>query len=435
MKKILKRITFLVIIAVIALVAWHFLAGRKSSEVGALVSEKVTQTTIATTISATGTVNPADSVEVGTQVSGEISKIFVDYNDKVKKGQVIAELDKSKLQATLYQAQVAYESAKTDYQYKKSVYERTKKLSETNSASTADLESAEYAMNSAKWAVDKSKSEVDQAKINLGYAVIRSPINGVVLVRSVDVGQTVAASMSTPTLFVLAKDLSKMKVLADVDEADIGAVKKGQRVEFTVDAYSDDQFKGSVLEVRLNPTTTSNVVTYTVVIEADNSGLKLLPGMTATCTIVTQEVENALCVPAKALKFTPAEGTPMVDVHDMPRPSKHRDSTSKDNDDMGPPDMGGGGFVGGPGGSKKKSSSSSPKVFGNLVWMNLNGKAAPRPVKIGISDGVNVQVLKGLALGDSVIVSQEDSTSAVTVTSEATSPFMPGPHKKSSAKK
>ncbi|MFA6622804.1 MAG: efflux RND transporter periplasmic adaptor subunit [Fibrobacteraceae bacterium] len=435
MKRILKRIAFLVIIAVIALVAWHFFAGRKSSEAGALISEKVTQMTIATTISATGTVNPADSVEVGTQVSGEISKIFVDYNDKVKMGQVIAELDKSKLQATLYQAQVAYESAKTDYQYKKSVYGRTKKLSETNSASTADLESDEYAMNSAKWAVDKSKSEVDQAKINLGYAVIRSPINGVVLVRSVDVGQTVAASMSTPTLFVLAKDLSKMKVLADVDEADIGAVKKGQRVEFTVDAYPDDEFKGSVLEVRLNPKTTSNVVTYTVVIEADNSGLKLLPGMTATCTIVTQEVENALCVPAKALKFTPADGTPMVDMRDMPRRSKHKDSTSKDRDDMGPPDMGGSGFGGGPGGSKKKSSSSSPRISGNLVWMDLNGKAAPHPVKIGISDGVNVQILKGLSLGDSVVVSQEDLTSAVTATSEATSPFMPGPRKKSTAKK
>lgn len=434
MKKILKRIAFLVIIAVVALVIWHFLAGSKASEAGALVSEKVTQTTIATTISATGTVNPADSVEVGTQVSGEISKIFVDYNDKVKKGQIIAELDKSKLQATLYQAQIAYESAKTDYQYKKSVYERTKKLSDMNSASAADLESDEYAMNSAKWAVDKSKSEVDQAKINLGYAVIRSPINGVVLVRSVDVGQTVAASMSTPTLFVLAKDLSKMKVLADVDEADIGAVKKGQRVEFTVDAYPDDKFKGSVLEVRLNPTTTSNVVTYTVVIEADNSGLKLLPGMTATCTIVTQEVENALCVPAAALKFTPAEGTPMVDVQDMPRPPKRTDSASKD-DDMGPPPDMAGGFGGGPGGSKKKSSSSSPKVSGNLVWMNLNGKAAPRPVKTGISDGVNVQILKGLSLGDSVVVSQEDSTSAVTTKSEATSPFMLGPRKKSSAKK
>lgn len=434
MKKILKWFAFLAVIAVVAVIAWYFFAGRKSSEAGALISEKVTQMTIATTISATGTVNPADSVEVGTQVSGEISKIFVDYNDKVKKGQVIAELDKSKLQATLYQAQVAYESAKTDYQYKKSVYERTKKLSETNSASTADLESDEYAMNSAKWAVDKSKSEVDQAKINLGYAVIRSPINGVVLVRSVDVGQTVAASMSTPTLFVLAKDLSKMKVLADVDEADIGAVKKGQRVEFTVDAYPDDKFKGSVLEVRLNPTTTSNVVTYTVVIEADNSGLKLLPGMTATCTIVTQEVENALCVPAKALKFTPADGTPMVDMRDMPRPQKPSDAASKDDDDMGPPDMGGG-FGGGPGGSKKKSSSSSPKVSGNLVWMNLNGKAAPRPVKTGISDGVNVQILKGLALGDSVVVSQEDSTTAVTAKSEATSPFMPGPRKKSSAKK
>ena len=177
-------------------------------------------------------------MEVGTQVSGDISKIYVDFNTKVTKGQVIAELDKSKLRATLTQAEIAYKAAQSDFKFKESTYNRIKKLSESNSASAVDLETAEYNMNSAKLAVEKSQNEVNQAKLNLSYATIKSPISGVVLKRAVDVGQTVAASMSTPTLFIIAKDLSQMKVMADVDEADIGQVKAGQRVEFTVDAYT-----------------------------------------------------------------------------------------------------------------------------------------------------------------------------------------------------
>jgi HlyD family secretion protein len=218
-----------------------------------------------------------------------------------------------------------------------------------------------------------------------------------------------------------------MKVMADVDEADIGAVKKGQRVEFTVDAFQNEKFKGSVQQVRLNPTETSNVITYTVVITAENPDLKLLPGMTATCTIVTEEIVDAISVPVKAIKFTPAEGTPMLNPKDMPHPSRPKQDTaaSSKDEDMGPPGMMGGGAPGG-GGSKKKSSSSSPKISGSHVWVNLNGKVAPRPVKTGISDGVNVQILKGLSVGDSVIVRQEDPTVAKTAaTEEASSPFMP----------
>jgi HlyD family secretion protein len=424
MKKYIKWLVLFAAVFAVGLVVRHYVASSASADVGALVSEKVKLTTIATTISATGSLEPVDEVEVGTQVSGDVSKIYVDFNDKVKKGQVIAEIDKSKLQATLYQAQIAYQSAKNDYEHSLKTFERTKKLSETNSASTVDLETAEYQVNAAKFSMDKSASEEKQAQLNLSYSVIKSPINGVVLERSVDVGQTVAASMSTPTLFILAKDLKQMKVMADVDEADIGAVKKGQRVEFTVDAFQNEKFKGSVQEVRLNPTETSNVITYTVVITAENPELKLLPGMTATCTIVTEEIVDAISVPVKAVKFTPAEGTPMLDPKDMPRPSHSKEAKASDDDDMGPPGMMGGGAPGG--GTKKKSSSSSPKISGSLVWVNLNGKVAPRPVKTGISDGVNVQILKGLSVGDSVIVRQEDPTVAKTaVTEEASSPFMP----------
>ncbi len=427
MKKYIKWFVLLAVVIAIALGVRYFVLSSSSAEVGALVSEKVSLATIATTISATGSLEPVDQVEVGTQVSGDVSKIYVDFNDIVKKGQIIAEIDKSKLEATLYQVQIAYESAKNDYEHALQTFERTKKLSETNSASTVDLETAEYAMNTAKFSMDKSASEVKQAKLNLGYSIIKSPINGVVLERSVDVGQTVTASMSTPTLFILAKDLKLMKVMADVDEADIGAVKKGQRVEFTVDAFQNEKFKGSVQQVRLNPTETSNVITYTVVITAENPDLKLLPGMTATCTIVTEEIVDAISVPVKAIKFTPAEGTPMLNPKDMPHPSRPKQDTaaSSKDEDMGPPGMMGGGAPGG-GGSKKKSSSSSPKISGSHVWVNLNGKVAPRPVKTGISDGVNVQILKGLSVGDSVIVRQEDPTVAKTAaTEEASSPFMP----------
>lgn len=431
MKKILK---FIIVVAVLAGIAFgvktFYFDKETVSQAGALISVKATKDTIRTVISATGSLEPVDKVEVGTQVSGDISKIFVDFNSKVTKGQVIAELDKSKLKTTLDQTQIAYKSAENDYKYKQSVFARIQKLAQSNSASTADLEQAEYNMNAAKFAFERSKNEVAQAKLNLSYATIKSPIDGVILHRSVDVGQTVAASMSTPTLFIIAKDLVQMKVMASIDEADIGQVKAGQKVSFTVDAFQNDQFSGIVQEVRLNPTTTSNVVTYTVVITADNPEQKLLPGMTATCTIVTQEVPDAVSIPVKALKFTPAEGTPMVDPKDMPHPPRpHKEHAEADNmPPPPPPGMGPGGpGFGGPMGMKKKGNRP-PKLKGDLVWVNVDGKCAPRRVKIGINDGVNVQILRGLDVGDSVIVSQDSFSDKPAVKKEdASSPFMPTP--------
>ena len=438
MKKLLKIFIILAILGAVAYgVKMFFFSESAESAAGPLVSTKVVQTTISTTISATGTLEPVDQVEVGTQVSGDIAKIYVDFNSKVKKGQVIAELDKSKLKATLTQAEIAFRSAETDYKYKESTYNRVRKLSESNSASAVELETAEYNMNSAKLSVERSQNEVNQARLNLSYATIKSPIDGVVLKRAVEVGQTVAASMSTPTLFVIAKDLSQMKVMAAVDEADIGQVKQGQRVTFTVDAFQNDTFNGTVQEVRLNPTTTSNVVTYTVVITAENPEQKLLPGMTATCTIVTQEITDAIAIPVKALKFTPADGTPMAEPPKGMRPphGEFGDSTFAKGDfpkgdfkkgDFPPPGMGSGapGKFGPPKTFKKRPDGKKPS--GNLVWVNIDGKAAPRPVKTGISDGVNIQILKGLSVGDSVVVSQE-SVTATKEKSSASSPFMPSP--------
>ncbi len=421
MKKLLKIIIVIAILAGVALgIKSYFFNDESANQAGTLISTKVVTDTIKTTISATGTLEPVDQVEVGTQVSGDIAKINADFNSKVKKGQVIAELDKSKLQSTLKQALISYKSAENDLKFKQSTYDRVKKLAESKSASAVELEQAEYNLNAAKLSVEQRQNEVAQARLNLSYATIKSPIDGVVLKRAVDVGQTVAASMSTPTLFIIAKDLVQMKVMAAVDEADIGQVKAGQRVTFTVDAFQNDIFNGTVQEVRLNPTTTSNVVTYTVVITAENPEQKLLPGMTATCTIVTQEITDAVIIPVKALKFKPAEGTPMMDPKDMPRPERPKTAEAGDNFPPPPPGMGPGGAPGT--GAKKKHKK--PKLEGDHVWININGKAAPRRVKIGLSDGVNVQILKGLSVGDSVVTSQETAT-AKARKSDAASPFMP----------
>ena len=404
MKKLLKILVVLLVLAAIAVgVKFFFFKNAGAAEVGVPVSAPVTKLTLSTVISATGTLEPVDQVEVGTQVSGDIAEIFVDFNSKVKKGQVIAELDKSKLQSTLDQVEIALHSAEIDYQYKANTYQRILALSQSNSASAVDLEQAEYNMNAAKYDLERSQNDVAQAKLNLSYATIKSPIDGVVLKRAVDVGQTVAASMSTPTLFVIAKDLKQMKVMADVDEADIGSVKKGQKVTFTVDAFQNETFTGKVQEVRLSPTTTSNVVTYTVVINAKNPKLKLLPGMTATCTIVTKEVKNALTIPVKALKFNPANGTAFAKPENLPPP----------------PDMGARR-------KKPKQASADAAQSEAEVWINVNGNLAPHPVTIGMNDGVNVQVLKGLELGDSVVVSQE-ARAAATAEKSGGSPFMPSP--------
>ncbi len=411
----MKKTKILIPLAVLLVaggIAYKFIASPSGGEMKVFVSEKAARASIQTTISSTGTLSPMDTVNIGTQVSGDISKIYVDFNSKVKKGQVIAELDRSKLQTVLYQSKIAASSAKVDYEHKLAVYNRTKKLAETGSASAVELETAEYEMNSAKLSWDTRKSEVKQAELNLSYCIIKSPIDGVVLERSVDVGQTVAASMSAPTLFILAKDLSKMRVMADVDEADIGAVKAGQKVSFTVDAFQDDTFQGTVESVRLNPTVTSNVVTYTVVISAENPDLKLLPGMTATCTIVTEEVENALSVPVAAIKFSPG---------------KMEKKASSDDDDFGPPPPG----MGGNAPAMHKASSSVPKIVGKNVWINNNGRLDFRPVRTGINDGVNVEILEGLSDGDSVVVREETVSEAKPqMDSDGESPFMPGPKRK-----
>ena len=286
MKKHIKKIIIIVLLAVVAFGVYHFFMKEKPTFI-VLQTDKVTEGDVTTEVTATGSVQPVDEVEVGTQVSGLVSKIYVDYNSQVKKGQLLAELDKTNLQEMVVNATANYQSALNELNYYRQNYERQQKMYNAQVISKSDYEQALYQFNNAKTNVAQRLTTLNQAKTNLGYANIYSPINGIILSKEVEEGQTVAASMSAPTLFKIAKDIKRMQVEADVDEADIGQVKVGQRVSFTVDAYPQEEFSGKVTQVRLSPTTTSNVVTYTVIVEAENPDEKLKPGLTATIDIYT----------------------------------------------------------------------------------------------------------------------------------------------------
>ncbi len=293
-------------VVLIGLIAW-LLSGDKKEEKVEFETAKVAKLDIRTSITATGTIEPVTSVTVGTQVSGIVSKLYVDYNSVVKKGQVIAELDKTNLISELNRAKADLTSAQSTLNYETANYNRYKTLFDKGLVSANDYESARLTYDKARQTVASSRESVQKAQTNLGYATITSPIDGVVLSKSVEEGQTVAASFNTPELFTIAQDLTDMRVIADIDEADIGGVKEGQRVTFTVDAFPDDKFEGQVTQVRQQATTSSNVVTYEVVISAPNKDLKLKPGLTANVTIFTLERNGVLAVPAKALRFMPNE--------------------------------------------------------------------------------------------------------------------------------
>ena len=302
-----KKLWIAIGVVALAVVAYLLLSGGKKEEKVEFETAKVDKGNIQTTITATGTIEPVTSVTVGTQVSGIVSKLYVDYNSVVKKGQIIAELDKTNLISELNTAKANLNSAQSTVTYEEANYKRYKTLYDKGLVSADEYESALLSYRKAKEQVVTSMQSVQKAQTNLGYATITSPIDGVVLSKAVEEGQTVAASFNTPELFTIAQDLTDMRVIADIDEADIGGVMEGQRVTFTVDAFPDDMFQGQVTQVRQQATTESNVVTYEVVISAPNDELKLMPGLTANVTIFTLEKNDVLAVEAKALRFMPNE--------------------------------------------------------------------------------------------------------------------------------
>jgi HlyD family secretion protein len=310
-------------IVIVILVIW-FLSGGKKEQKVEFETAKVERQDIHTSITATGTIEPVTSVTVGTQVSGIVAKVYVDYNSIVKKGQVIAELDKTNLISELNRSRADLTSAQSTLNYEQSNFNRYKTLHDKGLVSADEFESARLSYEKARQTVASSRESVRKAETNLGYATITSPIDGVVLSKAVEEGQTVAASFNTPELFTIAQDLTDMRVIADIDEADIGGVQEGQRVSFTVDAFPDDHFEGKVTQVRQQATTSSNVVTYEVVISAPNNDLKLKPGLTANVTIYTFEKNNVLAIPSKALRFTPNEVLLSKDqkIEDVEAPAK-----------------------------------------------------------------------------------------------------------------
>jgi len=302
-----KKIIIAVAFIAAAVAAFILLSGGEKKQTVEFEKAKVEKTNIQNSITATGTIEPVTSVTVGTQVSGIVSRLYVDYNSVVKKGQVIAELDKTNLTSELNTARANLSSAQSTLNFEQANYNRYKTLYDKGLVSANDYETAKLSYLKAKEQVTTARESVQKAQTNLGYATITSPIDGVVLSKSVEEGQTVASSFSTPELFIIAQDLTDMRVIADIDEADIGGVKENQRVVFTVDAFPDDQFEGKVTQVRQQATTESNVVTYEVVISAPNNDLKLKPGLTANVTIYTMEKNDVLAVQAKALRFMPIE--------------------------------------------------------------------------------------------------------------------------------
>ena len=392
MKTNKKIIIGSILVVLIAIAAYTFLNGEETIiiEAKTVTANKANVTTMVT---ATGTIEPITQVEVGTQVSGVVEKIYVDYNSKVTEGQLIAELDKTNLKATYSQNKASYDNAVSQKNYLQAIYKRQKTLFDNQVISKADFDEAEYNFQTAKGSVTERLSDLQKAKTNLSYANIYAPIDGVVLSRAIDEGQTVAASFSTPTLFTIAQDLKEMQVEADVDEADIGNVKEGQRVAFTVDAYIGETFEGIVTQVRLDPTVTSNVVTYTVVIKADNQELKLKPGLTATISIYTLELKNVLTAEAKAINFKPE--SEILATYNL----QHQ--LEANNREI----------------SREKTT----------LWvLEANKSITQKTVTLGASDGVHVQILSGINLGEKLVYNlQEINKSEVNKEGTNESPFMP----------
>lgn len=395
--KVRKTLYVVVAAAVVAGVAYYFVKKGEAPYEVSYETAKVEKATIGNSVTATGTIEAVTTVDVGTQVSGLISKLYVDYNSTVKRGEVIAELDKTNLVSELNSANSNLESAKSDLAYQKSNYARQKTLYDKGLISANDYESARLSLEQAQSTLAARQEAVNKAKTNLSYATITSPIDGVVISKSVEEGQTVASGFSTPTLFTIAKDLTDMRVIANVDEADIGEVREGQRVTYTVDAYPDETFEGTVTQVRNEATTDNNVVTYEVVISAPNPDKKLKPGLTANVTIYTLERTGVVSVPTKALRFTPTAETV---------------------------------------GAKDKIVDCNGT---HKLWVRDGRTFKAYSVQTGITNGTRTEILSGVKEGTVVIVDMKeaaatDESNGETSSSDEQSPFSPGPPGKNKKK-
>jgi HlyD family secretion protein len=430
-----RKITKTVIVTMIALGALAAGSCKKGSKEFTFETAQVKKGSIINTITATGTLEADTTVLIGTQVSGVIKKIYVDFNSVVKKGQLLAVLDTTPLQTQVRQSEASLDQSKGEVIYQRATFERYQALLDKKLIAQADYDQVKYNYSTALANLKTAQAGYDKAVVNLNYAYITAPIMGVVLNRAVDQGQTVASSFSTPNLFTVANDLTQMNVEANVDEADIGQVRNGQPVDFTVDAFPTDVFKGSVRQIRLQPTVTSNVVTYTVIVNAPNPDKKLKPGMTANITVLVQKVDSVLIVPGKALRFVP-DATWLAEY-------------MKKNPFGQRPGAGGTGRPGGTGGTGQPGTGPDPAAAAQyqanaaqyqaggaqagkkpvVVWVKSGDLIHRTRVTTGAIDATNAEIKSGLKEGDQVILSMslpgKSSTATAAATPTTSSPFMP----------
>ena len=397
-----KTFGWLISIALVSALFYFFIL-KKAETPGFIKKVVIEEGDVRNEISATGTINPISTIAVGTQISGIVSKIYVSYNDKVRKGQVIAEIDKTALLATLKEVEASQYRTKVQMEQAQKEHDRNKVLLKEQAITQVEYDQTFYTYLAAEANYNSAVYQTDKARTNLQFATIIAPIDGVILSKDINVGQTDAASFNTPTLFTIAQDLTRMEIQASVDEADIGQVKTGQQVHFTVDAFPDDNFTGTVQEIRLQPVTTSNVVTYTVIIDVSNVGQKLMPGMTANVNIVVLESKNVLKIPVAAVKFTPpAELLP---------PKSERDNKEPKQEHSGE-------FV------KQKRTTQLQPGMEKLIWIVRNDSLYPAKVRIGISDGSQIEISgDNISAGDSIAVAY--IANAQPEANETTNPFTP----------
>ena len=421
-----RKITKTIIVAIIALEV--ILAGscKKGTKEYSFETAIVKKGSIINTITATGTVEADTTVLIGTQVSGVINKIYVDFNSNVRKGQLLAELDKTPLQTQVQQAQASLDDSKSEVEFQTATYERYKALLDKKLVAQADYDQVKYSYDKARANLKTAQAGYDKSIVNLNYASIYSPIVGVILNRAVDQGQTVAASFSTPNLFTIGNDLTQMQVQANVDEADIGQVRTNEPVDFSVDAYPNETFKGSVRQIRLQPVVTSNVVTYTVIVNAPNPEKKLMPGMTANITVLVQKVDSVLTIPGKALRFTPDAAYLAEYFKKNPPPNRNQGSGSAGQANAGQANAGqanaGQGYTG-----QYQAAGTQTGKKPVVVWVKSGDLIHRIRIVTGALDGTNAEIKSGLKEGDEVILSMSLASKATAAAAPATttSPFMP----------
>jgi HlyD family secretion protein len=416
------RVVIIIVVVLLAGTAFWYFRFRKEEKPLVLQTEQPHYGYISKSVTATGTVQPVDTVAVGSQVSGTIKNIYTDFNAKVRKGQLLAELDKSLFEAQTNQYRANLEVAKASLVYQKSTFDRQTLLYNTGAISKADFENSQNQYLGAKANVQSVQAQLDAAIKNLSYASIYSPVDGVVMTRNVSVGQTVAASFNTPTLFIIAKDITKMQVQAAVSEADIGDVRTGLRAAFTVDAYPDISFNGTVNQIRLEPVVSANVVTYSTLITAPNQDLKLKPGMTANIFIFTREVDSAMLISAKALKFKPDSSMTkqfsIIPDTNAERELRRQARRASNTGPTAPP--------------RHRHDSASRQIdtapttgTPAFVWVRVGDSLMEKKVTTGLNNDTQVQILSGLDNDDEIVDAAEIETKDGAKSGAVRSPFMP----------